>query len=121
MVGRVTAPRRCQNVKVPVRHAIARALLKLTLIGSLGIGASSCTSGPTPQAKTLCAGIKQASVLPDSAVSVFTYTGKSGGSGDADLDAASTALFIAYGARNQVAAKSAEARVHSACSRLGVW
>jgi hypothetical protein len=105
-----------------VRLRRVRRVLSLALIGWLGVGVASCSSGTGPLAGSFCAGIRHdAAVLHQAAGGVSTFTGTHDGLGDAGLDAASTNLFHALGGSDQADKVRAVAEVHAACSRLRLW
>ena len=98
-----------------------RALFGVVLVGSLGATAVGCSSGPSAQAKSFCAGIEQVGTeLPFASVGISTFSGDRAGLGDRGLDEASTDLFLALKGTDQTKKLAAVANVQLACSRLGL-
>lgn len=93
------------------------------LLGFLALGASSCSSGPSAEAKTFCHSLPAGTPLPtsDVAISVDTSAARAGEqSGDPELDTAATALLKATGEHSSAAISDAFGKAAAACSRLGL-
>ena len=100
-----------------------RAVASAVLAGLLAVAISSCSSGPSAEAKTFCHNPVSAEPVSkgERAVDVDPNVIREGEqSGDPGLDAAAAALLKAVNAHNVAEANNAFQKVIAACSRLGL-
>ena len=100
---------------------LGRMLIGVALVGALGIGVVSCSSGPSAAANGLCGSVFATPPPADELVAISTFTIKNGErSGNSTLDQAATAWIKALNRHDMAAAATAEQQILTTCKQLDI-
>ena len=94
------------------------------LVGALALASSSCSSGSSEAARTLCTLVgQQLGAPPNSSVAISTMPLITvlKGTGDSRLDVGARHLAAAINQRNTQAMSRADSEIQTECVRVGIW
>lgn len=112
---------RCHDVTMANGGLVGRVLAGIALMGTLGIGVSGCSSGPSATANSLCGSVFGTPPPANEPLAVSTFSIKNGeSSGNPILDQAASAWIKALKQHDTAAAATAEHRIVVTCEQLKI-
>jgi hypothetical protein len=121
------APRRFPAGETRKTELMSRVIgrsVGAALVGALALASSSCSSGPSEAARTLCTLVGQELGAPPNssvAFSTMPLITDAKSTGDSLLDVGARHLAAAINQRSAQAMSRADSEIQTECVRLGIW
>lgn len=111
----------CHDMTMGNGGSLGRMLAGVALVGTLGIGVTACSSGPSEAVNSLCGSVFGTPPPADEAVAISTFSIKNGeSSGNPTLDRAASAWIKALDGHDTTAVATAENQVVTTCKQLKI-